>query len=214
MGKLILVIDDSKTIRMIVTKALKAAGFDTIEAGNGREGIEAVNAQLQLAIDVARLGTWDWDLQTGKITWSDQFFTLLGYTPGEIEPSTQTWFKHLEPQLSSEEEAIQSPDEVRKENHQIFKCVRKDGTSIWCEARARLELDGDGSGRRMLGVVMDINEHKLAEERQRLMVQELHHRVKNNLQVISSMLGLQSRSIADEPGERRRGGAAASCSCS
>jgi two-component system chemotaxis response regulator CheY len=44
MGKLILVIDDSKTIRMIVTKALKAAGFETIEAGNGREGIEAVNA--------------------------------------------------------------------------------------------------------------------------------------------------------------------------
>ena len=49
----------------------------------------------------------------------------------------------------------------------------------------------------MLGVVMDISEHKRAEERQRLMVQELHHRVKNSLATVQAIAGLTARSTAD-----------------
>ena len=49
----------------------------------------------------------------------------------------------------------------------------------------------------MIGVVMDINEHKVAEERQRLMVQELHHRVKNTLATVQAIASLTARTAVD-----------------
>jgi two-component sensor histidine kinase len=45
----------------------------------------------------------------------------------------------------------------------------------------------------MMSVVMDITDHKLAEQRQRLMVQELHHRVKNTLASVQAIVGLTAR---------------------
>jgi PAS domain S-box-containing protein len=77
-----------------------------------------------------------------------------------------------------------------------LKLVRKDGSPIWVVINAKSLLDKDGKFMGSLSMLTDITERKKAEEDLRnfeiARKKELHHRIKNNLQIISSILDLQS----------------------
>jgi PAS domain S-box-containing protein len=147
-----------------------------------------------LAIDVAQLGTWDWDLRSGEIEWSQRLHEIFGYCPSDTQPSLHAWSSRLHRQdAAAVSEQLRAALDNGTPFHQVYRCVRPDGSIAWCEARGQQESDAAGLPRRMMGVVMDITDHKLAEERQRLMVQELHHRVRNTLASVQAIAGLTAR---------------------
>jgi len=84
-----------------------------------------------------------------------------------------------------------------------YKGFRKDGSVIWMEMIAnRIEYEGKPA---VLGTIIDITDRKQAEKQlksslkeKEVLLQEIHHRVKNNMQIISSLLNLQSRYIKDD----------------
>ncbi len=83
---------------------------------------------------------------------------------------------------------------------------KKDGTPFLGSVCAVTVRDEKGKSRYFDGIVEDITERKEAEEmlktslvEKELLLREIHHRVKNNLQIISSLLNLQSRHVKDEP---------------
>lgn len=160
--------------------------------------LERSNARLKLALEVARLGTWDWDLAADEIIWSDDLYEIHGYRPGEVRPSYEAWSARVHP-----EDALNAKQKVREAHisgrpfRYVYRSLAPDETITWCDARAHVEFDGNGKPARMLGIVMDITEHKTAEERQRLMVSELHHRVKNTLATVQAVANLSARSAVD-----------------
>lgn len=160
--------------------------------------LEATNARLKLAIEAAQLGMWDWDVESGRVDWSNHYFTLAGYRPTEIGPSIDDWLERLHPDdASAAREQLQAALRSGEPYRQVVRFMQPDGTTLWCEARGQSETDARGQIRRMRGVLLDISSHKMAEERQRLMLRELHHRVNNSLATIQAIAGLTARTVPD-----------------
>jgi len=86
-----------------------------------------------------------------------------------------------------------------------YEVVQKDGTRSLVESSITLKVDQDGHPIGFQGVSRDITERKQAEKHlkatlyeKEILLKEIHHRVKNNLQVISSLLNLQARVLHNE----------------
>jgi len=86
-----------------------------------------------------------------------------------------------------------------------YAWIRKDGTKFFVRESARAVRDSQGKTLYYDGTVEDISDRKEAQEKiaaslreKEVLLREIHHRVKNNMQIISSLLRLQARSIEDE----------------
>lgn len=83
-----------------------------------------------------------------------------------------------------------------------YRLKRKDGTSVWVHELVHDILDSSGERISIQGYVYDINQRKKAEEAvakaEKIGLREIHHRIKNNLQVVSSLLNLQAEKFKDK----------------
>lgn len=136
---------------------------------------------------------------------NERYAELFGYSEEELE--------------SQSIRSVVHPDDVDRvmqyHNNRIqgkkapsryeFKGVKKDGSFIYLEADAQAIK----KGKKTVGTrcyIWDISARKTADEKlkaslqeKEVLLREIHHRVKNNLQIISSLLNLQSRNIKDRP---------------
>ncbi|MFO1322352.1 MAG: PAS domain S-box protein [Burkholderiales bacterium] len=83
--------------------------------------------------------------------------------------------------------------------------LRSDGTHVWVNLTVSLATAEDGTPDYFIGVVEEITGRKLAEERvqaalheKETLLKEIHHRVKNNLQVVTSLLQMQGRELGED----------------
>lgn len=161
----------------------------------------ASNTRLNLAIDTAGMGTFDWDLQSGSVTASKQLAMLwFGDSDAGKDLTLDSLHRGIHPDDRVEaESALRRSAKDGRPHHHVFRLQRETGSPSWCDMRGQFEVGEDGRPVRMLGIVMDITEHKRAEHQQRLMIQELHHRVKNTLATVQSIAGLSSRTARDVP---------------
>lgn len=121
---------------------------------------------LDHGIRRARLGVRDWDLQTDQCAYSDSWFEMLGYRPGEIEQTSDLWMRLTHP--DDLEVAQESGDRhLRGETSEIETELRlrhKDGRWIWVLDRGGVvERDSHGRPTRMIGMQADITRQKTAE---------------------------------------------------
>ncbi len=145
--------------------------------------------RLRSATEVGRLGLWDWNVRTGHIAWSDEHYRMYGYAVGEIVPGFETWLASVHPDdRASTEAALASAIADHAEYAHEFRAVHRDGTIRWIAARGRFTYDGEGRPQRMVGAAIDLTERREAEERQRLLLGELQHRVRNILAVVRSII--------------------------
>jgi PAS domain S-box-containing protein len=145
-----------------------------VERSRSEEELRESEAHLQLALKVGRMGTWDWDMQTDALLWSEGHFTILGLKPNECEPGYKVWASRVHPDDLAEAEAkLQQAIADKKEYHHEYRLRWSDGSIHWVEARGQLTYDSQRNPKHSIGAVIDITERKQAEqEREQLLERE------------------------------------------
>lgn len=138
---------------------------EEIEQQNNR--LHEQNAELdklhrteELTLKGINAGVWNWDIGSGREEWSDRFFTLLGYEPGEI-PATFDTFLHrlLHPDdILPVQEAISAHLQDNSRYRLNVRMQHKDGTYRWFETAGQAARDNLGQPVQMAGSIIDVHE--------------------------------------------------------
>jgi len=162
------------------------------------EALRLSEERHRLAIAANRLGTWDTDLLRGEHGWSPEYYELWGLSPElPADPA------HLQPLMTQRDwQRLQlALAEAREGEGRIgieLPFTRpSDGTQRWALLQGRIFFDESGTPVRTVGIAMDTTERKQAEERQRLLLNELNHRVKNTLATVQAIVSQTLRSTPD-----------------
>jgi PAS domain S-box-containing protein len=156
---------------------------------------------LELAISGANLAVWDLDIESGVNLVNTRWYSMLGHEPYEFEASFQSFLSLLHP--NDKILILDATEKLNNGENEFAVIVRlrhKDGSFRVIRDQGRVvERYENGEIKRLIGTNHDItNEIKLRDELTQsvhdktILLQEIHHRVKNNLAVIIGLLYLQS----------------------
>ncbi|XDD51644.1 histidine kinase dimerization/phosphoacceptor domain -containing protein [Leptospira sp. WS92.C1] len=136
---------------------------------------------------------------------SDYAQPFLGYSIDEWLKTPNFWLQIVHPDdKKAAGDTMATAYRNKKSGTSQFRWITKEGKEIWVEAHFAVIVNDFEEPIGMSGVTMDITDHKVAEKQihdslkeKDLLLKEIHHRVKNNLQIVSSILSLQSNYIQE-----------------
>jgi PAS domain S-box-containing protein len=120
--------------------------------------------RLYLALEIAQIGVWDWNLLTDRITWSEQSNQLFGLS--SVDSSSDAFYACIYPgDRDSLQAAIhQARQECQAYTHQ-FRVIWADGSIHWIEGKGKFFYTPAGVPVRMLSIAREISDQKQVEER-------------------------------------------------
>lgn len=139
---------------------------DITESKRIKEQLGYASEKLDQALIGANLGTYDADLQTGRVDVNARYLAMLGYAPGELEMSVAEWMGRIHPDdfpriKANYDRAVASP---MKYVDNEYRLRHKDGGWVWLLDSGRVfKADEHGEAVRLSGTLMDINTRKQAE---------------------------------------------------
>src|SRR5690606_29380200 len=109
---------------------------------------------------------WDEWIQTGEVHYNENWFTMLGYEPGELKESTETWYKLIHPndQHGAQAEFKRHINRETPTYKAEYRMRAKDGSWRWIQDIGRItEWADNGVALRAIGVHIDIDQSKRLE---------------------------------------------------
>ncbi len=146
-------------------EAVVVNGQDVTERKKVEMALHRSEEMLNMALEAAGIGIWEYTVSTGEVRWSDQVEPLLGYAPGTFGGTYETI---LAMALPEDRERLNQAVEDSIQNHtdyQIeYRVVRPDGGIQWLEGKGRGFYDENGKVLSLNGTVQDITARKETEE--------------------------------------------------
>ncbi|HEX8193447.1 MAG TPA: PAS domain-containing protein, partial [Allosphingosinicella sp.] len=163
--------------------------LDTTDRRRTEEAMRESEARLRLAMEAGRLGSWWYDARTADGGFSSASARMLGLPPGRQSATYAEWRALVHPDdLAMAEATFAAALSGRAAGYEAeYRVVHPGGEVRRLEVLAAVERDAAGAPLRVVGTFRDVTEQRRAEEHQRLLVNELNHRVKNTLAIVQSI---------------------------
>jgi PAS domain S-box-containing protein len=121
--------------------------------------------RMNEAQHIAKLGSWEWNMQTNNVWWSDETYRIFGVTPQDFVPSFEANGKFIHPNDfarygKSFEHSIQTGEPLDVD----LRLVTNDGLLKHCHGKGKIIYDDSGQPIHFIGTMMDITERKQAEK--------------------------------------------------
>jgi PAS domain S-box-containing protein len=121
-------------------------------------------AHLKTAQRIAGLGSWEYDLPTGRITWSDEVFEILGRDPALGTPGYEELLTLYHPDDQAyHDRVVQEAIRTQEPYDLDLRAYHPDGTLVYLQARGEPIFNAAGELVQLVGILLDITERKRAE---------------------------------------------------
>ena len=166
-GEYIWVLDRLELIRDEAGRAVRINGSwnDITERKIIENALRVSEERFVRSQQFANIGTWDWNIQSGDLHWSDRIAPLFGYPEGNLETTYENFLAAVHPDdrqvvIDAVNACVESGAEYNIEHRVVWP----DGTVRWLLETGDVTRADDGSPLHMLGVVQDIHERKMAQQ--------------------------------------------------
>jgi PAS domain S-box-containing protein len=163
--------------------------LDITDRKRTEEELADRQAELNAALDAGALAVADYDHRTGLFRPSPRLNEFYGY-PRDRQLTIADVRARYHPEAVAEILARVERDAVAAGENKFdwtLRLLLPDGSTRWVQGLGEYIRDSDGTILRSRGVVMDVTERRRAEEHQRLLINELNHRVKNSLAIVQGL---------------------------
>ena len=166
------------------------------------EALRESEERYSLAQKLANVGTWDLDIETGKLEWSEQIEPLFGFKQGEFKRNFDAYLECLHP---DDRQYVKDSVNASIEDGEVYliehRIIWPDGSVKWVLESGDVIREEQGKPVRMLGIVEDITDRKIAEEKLRESRQQLHNLAQHLQNVREKERKEIARDIHDELGQ-------------
>ena len=140
---------------------------DITEQRERERALQQLKDRLELAVEGAQLGVWDWDMTTDEVEFNEQWAEMLGHSADEIEPNLEEWERRLHPDDLRAVEGGLSDHLAGETEYYDAKHRMRTATGEWKWIRdigKVVERDEDGEPVRAVGIHLDIDDQKRREQ--------------------------------------------------
>jgi PAS domain S-box-containing protein len=200
-GETINAIINTKLIKYEGTESILGIVTDITDRKKAEEALRKSERDLLKAQQIARMGSWEWDVKSDKIYWSDEMYRIYGLENG-TEPSNKLVKELIYPE--DQDIFIKAIDDLYQKTPPEFieyRIIKPRGEIAYVQSTAEVQFDEDGNPARLIGTLQDITERKKAEELREKLIADLQKAAKE-IKTLSGFIPIcaSCKKIRDDKG--------------